>query len=659
MTLDQALLFLLLGLGTGAMYSALGLGLVLTYRGSGVVNFAHAATAMYVAYVYSELRATGDLVQPIIGLPARIDLGSGLAVLPALLIALLCGAVLALAMYGLVFRPLRAAPMLAKVVSTIGITLVMQAVVVLRFGSDARGIAPILPADPIKIFGASVPSDRFFLAGLVLLLTAGLWLLASKTRFGIATRAAASNEQGAVLLGYSPERLAAANWVLAGVISGLLAILAAPITGLDPATYTLLIIPALAVAMVARFNSFVIVAFAGLALGMFQAEITYLQSVWSWLPRTGLQDAVPFVVIIVVMVVSGGALPTRGTLREGRPPMVPRTGRILVPTAVMFAIGLVGLLVLQGGFRVGLINSLSASIVCLSLVVLTGFLGQVSLAQMTFAGAAGFALAKLSGPLGIPFPIAPLLAVLIATGVGLLIALPALRIRGISLTIITLAAAVAIERVVFANDAITGGYQGSTVLAPKPFGIDLAIGSGGTYPRAAFGVLVLVLLTAVAVFVLHLRRSVLGQRMLAVQANERAAAAAGISVAGTKILGFTVSAAIAGLAGCVIGWQQTQLSFSSFDVFVSMSFLAVAYLGGITSVAGAIAGGLIVNGGLVFTSLDRWIGFGQYETLVIGLGLVLTAILNPEGIAGALRRLRPERRRPEPAVRPVPQEEGA
>lgn len=659
MTLDQALLFLLLGLGTGAMYSALGLGLVLTYRGSGVVNFAHAATAMYVAYVYSELRATGDLVQPIIGLPARIDLGSGLAVLPALLIALLCGAVLALAMYGLVFRPLRAAPMLAKVVSTIGITLVMQAVVVLRFGSDARGIAPILPADPIRIFGASVPSDRFFLAGLVLLLTAGLWLLASKTRFGIATRAAASNEQGAVLLGYSPERLAAANWVLAGVISGLLAILAAPITGLDPATYTLLIIPALAVAMVARFNSFVIVAFAGLALGMFQAEITYLQSVWSWLPRTGLQDAVPFVVIIVVMVVSGGALPTRGTLREGRPPMVPRTGRILVPTAVMFAIGLVGLLVLQGGFRVGLINSLSASIVCLSLVVLTGFLGQVSLAQMTFAGAAGFALAKLSGPLGIPFPIAPLLAVLIATGVGLLIALPALRIRGISLTIITLAAAVAIERVVFANDAITGGYQGSTVLAPKPFGIDLAIGSGGTYPRAAFGVLVLVLLTAVAVFVLHLRRSVLGQRMLAVQANERAAAAAGISVAGTKILGFTVSAAIAGLAGCVIGWQQTQLSFSSFDVFVSMSFLAVAYLGGITSVAGAIAGGLIVNGGLVFTSLDRWIGFGQYETLVIGLGLVLTAILNPEGIAGALRRLRPERRRPEPAVRPVPQEEGA
>lgn len=659
MTLDQALLFLLLGLGTGAMYSALGLGLVLTYRGSGVVNFAHAATAMYVAYVYSELRATGDLVQPIIGLPARIDLGSSLGVLPALLIALLCGALLALVMYGLVFRPLRAAPTLAKVVSTIGITLVMQAVVVLRFGSDARGMAPILPADPIKVLGASVPSDRFFLAGLVLLLTAILWLLASKTRFGIATRAAASNEQGAVLLGYSPERLAAANWVLAGVISGLLAILAAPITGLDPATYTLLIIPALAVAMVARFNSFVIVAFAGLALGMFQAEITYFQSVWSWLPRTGLQDAVPFVVIIVVMVVSGGALPTRGTLREGRPPMVPRTGRILIPTAVAFAIGLVGLLVLQGGFRVGLINSLSASIVCLSLVVLTGFLGQVSLAQMTFAGAAGFALAKLSGPLGIPFPVAPLLAVLIATGVGLLIALPALRIRGISLTIITLAAAVAIERVVFANDAITGGYQGSTVLAPKPFGIDLAIGSGGTYPRAAFGVFVLVLLTAVAVFVLHLRRSVLGQRMLAVQANERAAAAAGISVAGTKILGFTVSAAIAGLAGCVIGWQQTQLSFSSFDVFVSMSFLAVAYLGGITSVAGAIAGGLIVNGGLVFTSLDRWIGFGQYETLVIGLGLVLTAILNPEGIAGALRRLRPERRRPEPAVRPVPQEEGA
>lgn len=658
MTLDQALLFLLLGLGTGAVYAALGLGLVLTYRGAGIINFAHAATAMYIAYVYSELRATGDLVQPIIGLPARIDLGGPLATLPALLIALLCGVVLAVVMYGLVFRPLRAAPTLAKVVSTIGITLVLQAIVVLRFGSDARGIAPILPADPIDLLGAAVPSDRFWLAGIVLALAVLLWLVATRTRFGLATRAAAGNEQGAILLGYSPERLAAINWVLATVVAGLLAILAAPITGLDPLTYTLLIVPALAVAMVAGFRSFLVVALAGLALGMVQAEITYLQSVWSWLPRTGLQDAVPLVVIVVVMVVTGGALPTRAALREGRPPTVPRAGRIVAPTAIAFAVALVALLVLQGPFRVGLINSLSASIVCLSLVVLTGFLGQVSLAQMTFAGAAGFALAKLAGPLGIPFPIAPLLAVLIATGVGLLVAVPALRIRGISLTIVTLAAAVAIERAVFANDAITGGYQGATVIAPAPFGIDLSIGSGGTYPRAEFGIFVLVVLTAVAVGVLLLRRSVLGQRMLAVQANERAAAAAGISVAGTKILGFAISAAIAGLAGCVIAWQQTQLSFSSFDVFVSMSFLAVAYLGGITSVGGAIAAGLIVNGGLVFTALDRWIGFGPYETLVIGLGLVLTAIVNPEGIAGALRRMIP-RRRPAPAARPVPQEGAA
>ncbi len=655
MSLDQVVLFLLLGLGTGAVYSALGLGLVLTYRGSGVINFAHAATAMYIAYVFSELRATGDLVQPIIGLPARIDLGEPFATAPALLLALLCGAALAVALYGLVFRPLRAAPTLAKVVATIGITLVLQAIVVLRFGSDARGTAPILPAEPVELLGASVPSDRFWLAGLVLVIAGLLWLLATRTRFGLATRAAASNEQGAVLLGYSPQRLAALNWVLATVIAGLLAILAAPITGLDPATYTLLIVPALAVAMVAGFRSFFVVAIAGLVLGMVQTEITYLQSVWSWLPRTGLQDAVPLLVIVTVMVVTGGALPTRATLREGRPPTVPRAGRIVLPTAIAVAVALVALLVLQGGFRVGLINSLSASIVCLSLVVLTGFLGQVSLAQMTFAGAAGFALAKFAGPLGIPFPLAPLLAVLLATGVGLLVALPALRIRGISLTIVTLAAAVAIERAVFASDAITGGYQGATVVAPKPFGLDLAIGSGGTYPRLEFGIFVLVLLTVVAVGVLLLRRSVLGQRMLAVQANERAAAAAGISVSGTKILGFTISAAIAGLAGCVIAWQQTQLSFNSFDVFVSMSFLAVAYLGGITSVGGAVAAGLIVNGGLVFTALDRWIGFGQYETLVIGLLLVLTAILNPEGIAGALRRLG-RRPRSAPAVRPVPQQ---
>jgi branched-chain amino acid transport system permease protein len=125
--------------------------------------------------------------------------------------------------------------------------------------------------------------------------------------------------------------------------------------------------------------------------------------------------------------------------------------------------------------------------------------------------------------------------------------------------------------------------------------------------------------------------------MLAVRANERAAAAAGVGVASTKLISFGISAGLAGLSGVLLGYAQTTLSFESFDVLVSLSFFAIAYLGGIASVAGAIVGGMLTSSGLVFYFLNDKIEFNKYVLLVSGLGLVLTAVLNPEGIAGRFR----------------------
>jgi branched-chain amino acid transport system permease protein len=281
-----------------------------------------------------------------------------------------------------------------------------------------------------------------------------------------------------------------------------------------------------------------------------------------------------------------------------------------------------------------------AAVVCLSVVVLTGYVGQLSLAQMALAGVAGFGLSRLHTALHVPFPLAPLLAALGAAAVGLLVGLASRRVRGVDLAVLTLAAGVAVEELLFKNQALTGGLGGSRVPPPIVAGLDLGIsGAGEDYPRLAFGLLVLVVLVAAALAVAALRRGPLGRRMLAVRVNERAAEAAGVDVARTKLLAFVLASFLAGLAGALLGYSQGQLSFASFSVFASLSFLAAAYVGGVARISGALVGGLLVPGGLLFTALDRTAGLAGKATLLSSLALVLVVVLAPEGLAGTASRV--------------------
>jgi ABC-type branched-subunit amino acid transport system permease subunit len=202
--------------------------------------------------------------------------------------------------------------------------------------------------------------------------------------------------------------------------------------------------------------------------------------------------------------------------------------------------------VLNDRYRTGLITSLIFAVIGLSLVVVTGYAGQVSLAQLTLAGAAGFSLGPLADHLGLPFPIAPLVAALVATVLGVVVGLPALRIRGLTVAVVTLTLAYTLEAVWFRNlDFVTS--SGIEIKTPKLFGYDLGIGSGADYPRVRFGLLCLLVLVGVALAVAKLRNSRLGSQMLAVRANERSAAAAGIDVVRVKLAAFAIAAFIAGL----------------------------------------------------------------------------------------------------------------
>ncbi|MDQ6797629.1 MAG: ABC transporter permease, partial [Actinomycetota bacterium] len=481
------------------------------------------------------------------------------------------------------------------------------------------------------------------LAVVVVVNTAVLWAVYRFTSFGLASRAMADDPTTTALLGRPIGRLAAANWVVASVLAGVAGILVAPITALNPGTYTLLVVPALAAALVGRLSSFGVTTAAALVLGMAQSELVQLQDRFRWLPSAGLREGLPLVVIVVAMAAAGRVVPERSDKVERRLPAAPRPSRPGLPAVAAVVITAVALFGLGSELRLGLITSLIGAVVCLSLVLLTGWVGQISLAQMAFAGVAGFALSKLGQGAGLPFPLAPILAATLAGVAGLILALPALRVRGVNLAVVTLAGGVAIEELIFRNPRLTGGFGGTKVASPSVAGFDLGISRGGEYPSPVFGVLVLAVVTSLAVGLVVVRRGNLGRRLLALRANERAAAAVGVDVVATKLGAFAASAFVAGCAGALLGYSQGQLSFGSFSVFVSLSFLAVAYVGGIATVPGALIGGALAGGGIVFSVLDRLAGWGRYQALFAGLGLIVVSVLRPDGVAGS--SLRPRLRR--------------
>jgi branched-chain amino acid transport system permease protein len=645
---QQILLFSLLGLGSGALIAGIALGVVLTYRGSGIINLATGGMAMLAGYAFWALRV--DL----------LHWSAPPALIASLLIAMAVGALTEL----VAFRPLRTAAPLAKLVSSLGVLLVLQASMLLAFGTTSQPEPTVLPQNTVKVFSAVIPIDRFILTGIVIVLAAALAALYRFTRFGLATRAASENEVVAMLGGLSPNRLSMLNTLLASLIAGGIGILAASITQLDTSTLPLQIVPALAAALIARFTSFGIACAAGIALGIIDSLIQYVTSL-SWFPTSGgtalpgVYELVVFLLIVLFMYLRGARLPTRGELVEQRLPEAPRPQRLAITAPAVALVCAVALVVLPFDFREALINSMIGALIALSLVVITGFVGQISVVQLTLAGVAGFTISHLAVNAGIAFPIAPIVGAGVALVLGLMTAVSALRVRGVSLAVVTLAAVVAITNFGFTNTTWGGGQTGSPVPEPRLLGLDLGPRAGfrgldGNLPSPVFGWLVLAVTVGLCVLVGVLRRGTLGQRMLAVRSNERAAAAAAIDPRAVKLIAFGIGSLIAGLAGALYAYNFGSVSADRFDPFTALSLIAFAYAGGITLISGAVFAGLISTQALFPYALDKWFGInGNWFLLFGGAILIITLIQNPEGVAGAVYKRFHKRepvRPPEPTI---------
>src|SRR3954454_2064856 len=633
--MKDILLFILLGLGGGAVIAGIAMAVVITYRGSGIINLATGAVAMVSGYSFWALKS-GYFHTKLDTVPAAVI---------TMVVSILVGVLSEL----LVFRPLRTSSPLAKLVASLGILLILQATMLLWFGSAAKQIPSVFPKDIIRVLDSPFQVNRFWMAGSVVVITIALGALFKWTRFGLATKASSENEVFGMLAGLSPNQLSMANTVLASAVAGAMGIIAAPLAQADSTTLVLFVVPALAAALFAGFDSLWIACLAGFGIGIGHSLVAYASTL-SWFPTDngnplpGAQALLTFLLLVFALSLRGAKLPSRGELIEKRLPSAPRPRHVMRPAAGLAAVGVVLLIVLPFGYRQAFMLSLIGMVVCLSLVVITGFVGQLSIAQVALAGVSGFAVSHLIRSAGIGFPWGPIVGSIAAVVVGLIVGASALRIRGASLAVVTLAGVVAIEQFGFANGRWGAGPNGSPVEQPTLFGFKLGTNAGfrgvdGKLPSPVPGFVYLVVVIALCVLVAQLRRSVLGQQMLAIRANERAAAAAGINVAQVKIVAYAISSLIAGTAGWMYAYNFGSVSAARFGILIALGFVAFAYIGGITMVSGAVIGGLVATEGLVPYFFQNLLHIsGNWTLLIGGLTLIFTLILNPEGVAGTAWR---------------------
>jgi ABC-type branched-subunit amino acid transport system ATPase component/branched-subunit amino acid ABC-type transport system permease component len=644
--ITDILTYVVLGLGAGAAYGLTGLGIVLIYRGSGVLNFAQGAIGMIGAYVFYLGRQAG---WPFVA--------AGLAALAA-------GVLLGAGTHLLIMRPLRSAPPVSRLIATLGIFSLLLGFGQYEWGTDnARIVSAILPAGSIDVGDhIHVGSGRLVILAVGIVLTVGLTLLYRRTRFGLATSGVAENQLASSALGISPDTIGTINWVLGSVLAVLGAILIVDLGTLEVENLVLLVIPALAAALLGGFRSFTFTMIGGLVVGIIQSEAAWLSSKFN---GNGWGDAVPFVIIIAVLVIRGRGLPIRGD-RSERPPMI-GTGRprpVYLAVAVAVAIGLMAFV-----FTPAILSSLevtfSIGLVALSIVVVTGYAGQLSLAQMALAGMGAWIASRLVAAAGAPFWVAFLAGVAGAIPIGIVVGLPALRTRGVNLAVVTLGLSVVVESLILDSTSLTGGYTGTTVGAPRIFGISMD--TFAFPPR--YAIFCFLVFTIAALMVANLRRGRAGRRLLAIRANERAAAILGIGVAPAKLAAFGLGSALAAAGGILLAFSQPTVVFvPTFEAFQSIFVVVFSVIGGIGFLVGAFVGAAYAPSGFLPTAVSQifngsgfaaFISRNEVGEMILGVSVLLVLWKFPSGLAsqrlpafvtGPARALRALRQSPAPAA---------
>jgi branched-chain amino acid transport system permease protein len=610
---------------------------VVTYSTSGVFNIAHGAIGMVMAFLYWELRVHRHW-------PAPLAL-----ILVVLVIAPLVGA----GIERTLIRRLRGASVAQTLVVTVGLMVFLLGVGFTIWSPQVgREMPPFFGNSARFRFGGVFVTWHqaiTVIAGLAVALL--LWLFLSRTRIGISMRAVVDDRNLLSLNGARPDRISMLAWALGASLAGLAGILLAPALQLNHLVLTLLVVNAYAAAMVGRLRSLPLTFVGGLALGLIESYVIGYVRLQGWL--VGLQPSIPTLFLFVVLLALPEARLRASRLSGAVTPRVPTRRMALTGAVVLVAAAVVVSRMLSSADLIRMGQGIAFALVMLSLVPLTGYGGQVSLCQMTFAGLGAFAMAKM-GASG--SPVGLILAAVLAAAVGALIALPALRLQGLYLALSTMAFAALMDNMFFSNAHVFGNFGSAAVSRVKFLGLHF------DSDRSYF-VLLAVAFALFSLLVIGVRRGRFGRRLAAMRDSQVACATLGLSLTRMKLMVFMLSAAMAGVAGALFGGLKGSAGPTDFVMFQSLPILLLAVIGGITTASGALIGGVGYAALLVLGSHVQSVNGLVF--LITGLGAV-SAGRNPNGIAFAIsqrvralttRRERPELE-PEPAFEEYEEREG-
>ncbi|CAN5391761.1 hypothetical protein BH09ACT12_BH09ACT12_20990 [soil metagenome] len=610
--MDKLLAYGLPGIFTGAAYAIAASGLVLTYTTTRVFNIAHGAFGMVMSFIFWDFSQKQ-------GLPVWLSL------------ILVLGVVAPLTGYLIqrfVARGLGEAPVSVSLVVTVGLFVGLIGVAQAIWPPEPRFVPPLLSDDTgnDKSFGIGetvVTAQQVITVLASIGVAIGLYLLLNRTRIGTAMRASVDNPELLKLYGGKPETVAALSWAIGVSLAALGGILLVPVVGLDYYQLTLLVINAYAAAMVGRLKSLPLTFAGAMGLGVIDSFALGYIPTDSFL--ADIRPVIPPLFLFAALVLLPQAQLRIGQVKGIVSAPVPSVPRMVVCGGV-FLVVLFAVVSPMSEARLLLVGTAATyAMVMLSLVLLTGYGGHVSLAQLTFAGVGALAYAKLDSPNLIGL----LISALIAMAVGGLVALPVLRLTGLYLALSTLAFGVLMDKVVFQNERAFG-FGGALEAKRLSF-------FGNTVETTQAYVMVMgVFFVIVAIGILLLRRGVLGRLLVAMRDSPAACGTLGLDLRWARVGLFGLSAGVAGLAGALFAGLRGTIGAADFQYFNSLPLLLLAVVFGITSVTGATLGGIglmllpvlsgssPVAGGIVF--------------LIIGFGAVFAG-RDPNGLANLVFRV--------------------
>ena len=611
-TFATASVVVITGLSLGSIYAMAASGVVVTYTTTGVFNFAQGAIGMLMAFVFWEFTVAQGMAQ----LPA--------ALLTVLVVAPVFGVLLEV----LVMHRLVGASLVVQLVVTIGLMLFFMGLAPTIWHPDQTRTVPFFfGIDGFKIGATTVLWHRALAIVVAAAIAVGMRLLLFRTRIGIAMRAVVDNRDLAALQGAQPRRISMLAWALSSSVAALAGILLVPETGVAVEALTFLAISSFAAAILGRLRSLPWTFGAAMLLGLVQIySQNFLDLTGRWFLA---REAIPALFLLVALIALPESQLRYARLRaRGERPVRAST----VPEAVLgMAVLLVVVAVLSSFMGRTELNKLTLAIatatLLLSFIPLTGWAGQVSLAQMTFAGIGAWTMWRVAGSDGNPLGL--LAAAGVAMPFGLLMALPALRLSGLYLALASMGFALGGEYLLFAQPEIFGSAN-RTIMRPTILGVDFA-------DQQTFLLAATVAFAALTIALVWMRRGRFGRRLVALRDSEAASATLGVDPIVTKLAVYGVSAAIAGFAGGLLALNRESASASDFGLFIGIAMLLLVVVGGVEVPSGALFGGVAF---VLFGLVHEWWETPLLESVErLGPGLLALSVVSyPWGSAVEIAR---------------------